>query len=139
VQLPGDPIVTLTNETIERKLASGSVGMRTGKSGLLFTVFNEKRRFLSSLTEEETKGFSGSWNRRLAPRTNSILTGSWQRLTNDDQNTERDFWYVEARLSRQIMRKLNGSVLYRFTKEEPDQDRDGYQENRIEARLTAYF
>ena len=113
--------------------------MRTGKSGLLFTVFNEKRRYLSSLTEEETKGFSGSWNRRLAPRTNSNLSGSWQRIKDDDRNTERDFWYIEARLSRQIRRRLNGSVLYRFSKEESDRDRDGYQENRIEARLTAYF
>jgi uncharacterized protein (PEP-CTERM system associated) len=139
VQVPGDPIVSLRNETFERKRASGSVGMRTGKSGLLFTVFNEKRRYLSSLTEEETKGFTGAWNRRLAPRTNSNLLGSWQRITDDDQNTERDFWYIEALLSRQIRRKLNGSVLYRFSKEEPDRDRDGYQENRIEARLTAYF
>ena len=72
--------------------------MRTGKSGLLFTVWNEKRRYLSSLTEEETKGFDAASNRRLAPRTNSILSGSWQRITDDDQNTERDFWYIEARL-----------------------------------------
>ena len=139
VQVPGDPIVSLRNETFERKRASASVGMRTGKSGLLFSVFNEKRRYLSSLTEEETKGFDASWNRRLAPRTNSNLLGSWQRITDDDQNTERDFWYIEARLSRQIRRKLNGSVLYRFSKEEPDKDRDGYEENRVEARLTAYF
>lgn len=143
---PGDvvviqqiPLVSLTDETIERKRASGSVGMRTGKSGLLFTVFDEKRRFLSSLTEEETRGFSGSWNRRLAPRTNSIVTGSWQRITNDDQGTERDFWSIETLLSRQIQRRLNGSVMYRFSKEESDGNRDGYEENRIEARLTAYF
>jgi uncharacterized protein (PEP-CTERM system associated) len=139
VIVPTGPIVSLTDETIERKRASGSVGLRTGKSGLRFTVFNEKRKFLSSLTEEETKGFSGSWNRRLAPRTNSILTGSWQRITNDDNNTERDFWYIQTQLSRQIRPRLNGSVLYRFSKEEPDNNRDGYEENRIEARLTAYF
>jgi uncharacterized protein (PEP-CTERM system associated) len=136
---PTGPIVSLTNETIERKRASGRIGMRTGKSGLLFNVFNEKRKYLSSLIEEETKGFDASWNRRLAPRTNSNLLGSWQRLTNNDLNTERDFWYIEAQLSRQIRPRLNGSVRYRFSKEEPDKDRDGYQENRIEARLTAYF
>ena len=103
---PTDPIVSLTDETIERKRASGSVGLRTGKNGLLFTVFNVKRKFLSSLTEEETKGFSGSWDRRLAPRTNSIVTGSWQRITNDDHNTERDFWYIQTQLSRQIQRRV---------------------------------
>jgi uncharacterized protein (PEP-CTERM system associated) len=139
VIVPTGPIVSLTDETIERKRASGTFGLRTGKSGLRFTVFNEKRRFLSSLTEEETKGFSGSWDRRLAPRTNSIVTGSWQRITNDDSNTERDFWYIQTQLSRQIQRRLNGSVLYRFSKEEPDGNRDGYEENRIEARLTAFF
>jgi hypothetical protein len=67
------------------------------------------------------------------------MTGSWQRITNDDIDSERDFWFVEAGLSRQIQRRLNASVFYRFSKEEPDGDRDGYKENRIEARLTAFF
>ena len=138
VSVPFGPVTSITDEVIERKRASGSVGLRTGKTGLRFTVFNEKRSFLSSQTEEETKGFSGSWDRRLAPRTNSIVTGSWQRITNED-NSERDFWFVETKLNRQIRPRLNGNIFYRFSREESDGNRDGYEENRIGARITAHF
>ena len=113
IELPLGPVTSLSDEVIERKRASGTVGMRTGKTGLRCTVFNEKRRFLSSQTEEETKGFSGSMDRRLGALTNAIVTGSWQRRTSED-NSERDFWSVETRLTRRIRPKLNGNVFYRF-------------------------
>ena len=133
------PIVSLTDETIERKRAFGSVGWRAGRTGLQFSVFNEKRKFLSSLTEEETTGFSVSMNRRLASRSNLDVTGSWQRNKDDDNDSDRDFWSIQTRLGRQIGRRLDGSVLYRFSKQESSRNDDGYEENRIEARLTAVF
>ena len=138
VSVPFGPVTSLTDEVIERKHASGTVGLHTGKTGLRFTVFNEKRRFLSSQTETETKGFSGSWNRRLASRTNSVVTGSWQRRTDED-NSERDFWFVETRLSRRIRPQLNGNVFYRFSREKSDGNQSGYDENRIGATITAFF
>ena len=138
VQVPFGPVTSLSDEVVERKRASGSVGLHTGKTGLLFTVFNEKRRFLSSQTEEETNGFSGSANRRLASRTNAIVTGSWQRRTDED-NSERDFWFIETRLSRQIRPRLNGNVFYRFSREESDGSQSGYDENRVGATITAFF
>ena len=141
---PTGPITSLTNEVEERKRASGTVGMRTGKTGLRFTVFREQRRFLTSLREEDTTGFSSSINRRVAPRTNAVLTGSWQRIEDDDprdnvDNGERDFWYIDAQLRRQIRPRLDGMVGYRFTRQESDREDDGYSENRVIARITAYF
>ena len=144
---PGDLVVvvpietiSLTDEVFERKRASGTFGIKTGKSGLRFTVFDERRRLLTSLTEEQTSGITASWNRRLAARTNSTLTSSWQRITRDVvPSNDRDFWYVQALLSRQIRPKLNGSVEYRFTRQDGDDDRNDYDENRIEARITATF
>jgi uncharacterized protein (PEP-CTERM system associated) len=141
---PTGPITSLTNEVEERKRGSGSVGMRTGKTGLLFTVFSEKRRFLTSLREEDTWGFSSSIDRRVAPRTNAVLTGSWQRIEDDDprdnvENEERDFWFIDAQLRRQISPRLDGMVGYTFTRQESGRDDDGYDENRVIARITAYF
>ncbi len=138
VEVPIDPVFSLTNEVIERERASASVGMKTGRSGLQFTVFDERRTRLTSLTEEHTRGLSASWNRRVAPRTNSTLTGSWQRFSDVD-DTDSDFWYVQAQLRRQIRPKLNGSVEYRFTRQDDDDDLNDYDENRVMARLTAYF
>jgi uncharacterized protein (PEP-CTERM system associated) len=144
VIVPSGPITSLTNEVEERKRGSGSVGMKTGKTGLIFTVFREQRRFLTSLREEDTTGFSSSINRRVAPRTNAVLTGSWQRIEDDDPSGtrnigDRDFWYIDAQLRRQIRPRLDGMVGYSFTRQDSDREVDSYDENRLEARITAYF
>ena len=139
VLAPTGPITSLTNEVEERKRASGSVGMRMGKTGLLFTVFSENRRFLTSLTEEDTNGFSASIDRRVAPRTNAILSGSWQRIESDRGAGDSDFWYIDTQLRRQIRPRLDAMVGYSFTRQDADFERNSYSENRIEARITAFF
>jgi len=140
VIVPTGPISSLTNEVIERKRGSASVGMRTGKTGLRFTAFKQQRRYLTSLREEDVHGFSASVNRRVAPRTNAIVTGSWQRI--EEKNGGRgdtDFWFVEGDLRRQIRPRLEGMVGYSFTRQDSDDGRDNYSENRVQARITAYF
>jgi uncharacterized protein (PEP-CTERM system associated) len=136
---PTGPITSLTNEVEERKRAFASVGMRTGKTGLLFTAFSENRRFLTSLTEEDTNGFSASIDRRVASRTNAILTGSWQRIESDRGNGDSDFWYIDTQLRRQISPKLDAMVGYSFTRQDSEISRNSYSENKIEARITAFF
>ena len=136
---PTGPINSLTNEVEERERASGSVGMKTGKTGLLFTVFSEKRHFLTSQTKEDTNGFSVSIDRRVAPRTNAILSGSWQRIESDRGSGDSDFWYIDALLRRQISPRLDAMAGYSFTRQDSETDRNSYDENRLEARITAYF
>jgi uncharacterized protein (PEP-CTERM system associated) len=142
VVVPTGPISSLTNEVIERKRGSATVGVKTGKTGLRFTVFKQQRRYLTSLREEDTLGFSTSVNRRLAPRTNAIVTGSWQRI--EEKNSFRgntDFWFIEGDIRRQIRPKLEGLIGYSFTRQDSDADvsRNSYSENRVQARITAYF
>jgi uncharacterized protein (PEP-CTERM system associated) len=142
VNVPLPPIVTLTDQVIERKRAFGSLGIDTGKTGMRVAVFNEKRNFQESGEEETTRGISGSWDWRLAPRTNWILTGSWQRIERDNSSSNsgnRDFWYVQPQVRRQIRRNLDGSLAYRFVRQDSDDDRNDYDENSVIARLTAYF
>jgi uncharacterized protein (PEP-CTERM system associated) len=131
-------IISLSDEVEERKRASGTFGMNTGRSGVRVTIFHETREGLDSREEEKTQGARGSWNRRLASRTNSILTGSFQRITGDDRD-DRDFWYINASLIRRISRKLTGTLDYRFTRQDSDNDQNDYDENHVIARLTATF
>ena len=139
--VPSGPVSSLTNEVIERKRGSATLGVKTGKTGLRFTVFKQQRRYLTSLREEDTHGFSASVNRRVAPRTNAIVTGSWQRI--EDTGTgglgDTDFWFIEGDIRRQIRPRLEGLVGYSFTRQDSDDGRDDYSENRIQARITAYF
>ena len=144
VSQPTGPISSLTNEVIERKRGSASVGMKGGKTGLLFTVFTQKRKYLTSLREEESNGFTASVNRRVAPRTNAVLTGSWQRIEESEPGDSRlngdiDYWYIDAQIRRQIRPRLDGMVGYSFTRQDSYRDGDSYDENSIKAKLTAYF
>lgn len=144
VSQPTGPVSSLTNEVIERKRGSASVGMKGGKTGLLFTVFSQKRKYLTSLREEDTNGFTASINRRVAPRTNAVLTGSWQRIEEKDPGDDRrngdiDYWYIDAQLRRQIRPRLDGMVGYSFTRQDSYRDGDTYDENSVRAELTAYF
>ena len=142
---PGDVIVpvqseifSLSDEVEERKRASGTFAMDTGRSGVRVTVFHENRDGLDSGIDEKSRGVRGSWNRRLAPRTNSILSGFFQRITGDSRD-DRDFWYINASLVRRISRKLTGTAEYRFTRQDSDNDQNDYDENHVIARLTATF
>jgi uncharacterized protein (PEP-CTERM system associated) len=142
---PGDVVVpvqtdifTLTDEVEERKRASGTFGMDTGRTGIRLTVFHENRDRLESGTEEKTRGGTASVNRRLAPRTNTILTSSFRRITGDTRE-DTDFWYIDASLVRQIARGINGSLSYRFTRQDSNDDQQDYDENHVIARLTAAF
>jgi uncharacterized protein (PEP-CTERM system associated) len=145
---PGDLLVSvptevtsLTNETIKRKRGSGSVGMRTGKSGLLFTVWNEKREGQETGDNETTTGISGNWNRRLASRTNSVFTASWQKIQNDQStnNGDQNLWYLQEQLVRQIGPRTQGSLELRHTVQDSGNSRSGYTENLIFARVTRTF
>ena len=143
--VPLPPITTLTDEVIERKRAFGSVGVDTGKTGLRMNIFHEQRDFQESGEEETTRGISGSWDWRFAPRTNWILTGSWQRIERDNtistgtNAADRDFWYIQPQIRRQIRTYLDGSLAYRFVRQDSDDDRNNYDENSVIARITAYF
>lgn len=142
VTVPQAPVESLTDEVTENKIARGTFGMKLGKTSMRVTVFDLKRTRLSTLRVDDTRGFSGSLNRRVAPRTNATLSGSWQNINITD-NTGRDdqrvFWFVQGKLSRQIRRKLTGSVLYVFTQQESEGNGVNYSENRIVAALTAVF
>jgi uncharacterized protein (PEP-CTERM system associated) len=77
-------------------------------------------------------------NRRLAPRTNTILTSSFRRITGDTRE-DTDFWYIDASVVRQIARGINGSLSYRFTRQDSNDDQQDYDENHVIARVTAAF
>lgn len=133
--------ISLTDEVIERKRGTGTFQMDTGRSKVRVSVFDERRRFLTSLTDDRSRGVSGSWDRRLAPRTNTILTGSYQLLADRDvaSDLEDVFLFIQAELVHRLGNRIDGTLLYRFTRRDSNDNARDYDENSIAARLTAYF
>ena len=141
VEVPLESTFSLTNEVFERKRGEGTFGMRGGKTGLRFTIFEERREYQVSGREERVRGISGSINRRLAPRTNGILSGAYTRNLDDtrDSDFEDVYTFLRAEASREISRKATGSVAYQFQMQDSNDNNRDYTENSLEARLTVFF
>jgi uncharacterized protein (PEP-CTERM system associated) len=141
VDEPLNPFFSLTNEVFERKRGEGTFGMKGGKTSLRFTIFEERREYQVSGVEERVRGISGSVNRRLAPRTNGILSGSYQRNLEDtnDSDLEDVYAFLRAEVSRQITRRARGSLAYQLQLQDSNDDSRDYTENSLEARLTVFF
>jgi uncharacterized protein (PEP-CTERM system associated) len=141
VDEPLGPTFSLTNEVFERKRGSGTFGMKGAKTGLRVTIFEERREYQVSGREERVRGISGSINRRLAPRTNGILSGSYERNKDDTEFSDLEdvYAFIRTEVSRQISRKATGSIAYQLQLQDSNDDSRDYTENSLEARLTVVF
>ncbi len=135
IQLP-----TLTDEVFITKTANLSVSFRTGKSTLSADVFKTYRIFELSGNEEEVTGISGSWNWKIFRRSDFSLRSSWQKTESDGTNAFSDKQFnISARITRNILSRLNGSVEYRYVDQSSGNDFNNYSENRISANLSLQF
>lgn len=139
VEVPLFDTFELTDEVFERKIGRASVGVQTGKTSLLFSIFDERREFLSRLDEERNYGARASWNWRVGALTSTIATASWRHREGRAGQTEDDFWHIEAGLDRQIGRDWTASLRYRHAELDSERAGRGYEENRVTARLNMRF
>jgi len=129
----------LTNDVLVRKIARGSVGIRTARTGIRFSVFDERRAYQTSGEEQKTKGVNGSWSWRFATRTSSVLTSGWQRTHYSTSSSSSAFWYTEETIARRIAPRLTGDVNYRHISRTSGAVGGGYDANQISFTLTMYF
>ncbi len=141
---------SLTNQVIVRKQGQLSVSGVTGRSTLNLALFHSRREFQLSLTRDTSIGAAVSWRWRFTPRTNSVLGLSWNRNTTINSaglvlNQRNNIYDVSFRLTRNIgdyfniAKNINGSVEYRFIKQDSSNPTFSYDENRIVALLNILF
>lgn len=135
-----------TDSLIERKRAQATAAFQTAKSDFSFSVYNERRNFLSNIlsvnvsaTDEKTLGASGQWLLRFSGRSTASLTSAIERIEFGSDGREDDFWHIEAGVTREISRSMKGSVRYRFAQNESDDINEEYDENRLSAHLSIQF
>ncbi|NOR69562.1 MAG: TIGR03016 family PEP-CTERM system-associated outer membrane protein, partial [Methylomarinum sp.] len=131
---------TLVDDVFISKRAGLSVSFKTGKSNISADIFRIQRTFELSGVEEEVKGVSGSWNWSFVRRSNFSLRSSWQKSESDGINAFSDKRFnISARITRNILSRLNGSVEYRYVDQRSENDLNSYSENRITANLSLRF
>jgi uncharacterized protein (PEP-CTERM system associated) len=131
---------TLTDEIIVRQRASAGISYTRRKSTIRLSGFDEQRVYQSSLQEERVRGLDVSWTLKLTPRTQSLLTVGVQRNRVKPVVQQNEYYFIQMGLTHQLSRGITGGLEYRFfSQSSNDSSVDGYQENRLTARVTVRF
>ena len=138
ISFPVD-VLTLTDEVVERKRASGSASYKTGRSVFNGLIYNERRLFLESLNKERTNGGQLSWAWRYSGTTDFILNGGLVRRSRNQNSQEDDLWYVQWSVEHDFTPNAQGAITLRHTEQESNLPSNEYVENRITARLRMEF
>lgn len=137
-------VPTLTDDVLERKRLEGFGSIRVGKkSNLDLTVFDESRTFLVAGDREDAFGVRTGWTWRLSRQTTSRANLGWRRtegrLGGAGTAPDSDLWNFSVGVGHQFLANVNGSVDYRFAKQDSDSAANSYEENRVTARLSMTF
>jgi len=143
------PLASLTNDVLSRKKADVSVSYRTGKSTFQIGSFFSRRDYKYSNNGVETVySANASWNWFFTRRTSLYISPSWQKIDRKNSNTgdyKQQRYQGILRVTRTIplnigrYKVLNGSLEYRFLKQNSNVIANSYMENRITASLFMNF
>lgn len=133
----------LTDELFTRKRGEIAFTANTTKNRFGLTVYNERREFEQSLSDQDVYGVIGNWSWQIRRNVFSELTFNWQ--TNDSSATtagnsfNNDRLNVAFLLGRTISRHISVNVRYNFLNQDSDSDANEFRENRITGNLIYQF
>jgi len=133
-------VFSLTNQDFLRQRGQFSVTMKTGKSDIVFSVYDENRIYSPPTNQsEEVIGPMASWTWRFAPRTSTMIGGGWQRRNPVGTDLHEDYWNGSIVLMRTISRDVNASLGYSHFQRNSYDASNEYAENRVTIQLNMQF
>ena len=132
-------IFSLTDQDFIRKRGQLAVTLHSGKSDIVFSVFNENRTYSLTDATEEVAGTTASWTWRFAPRTSAMIGGGWQRRNPVNTDLHEDIWNGSVALMRTVSRNVNASLEYSHLQHNTFVAFGDYGENRVTAQLNMRF
>jgi hypothetical protein len=141
-------VPTAIDEVFTRQRGELSFTGNTGKSGVNFKVYTEKRHYQESGNDQDVLGWDTSWNWRMTARTNSILSFRWQKTDGDavvtagvPSTTNSDQTYKSASLiiNRRLTSDASANIRLLRAEQSSDIPANDYVENRITAGITVHF
>lgn len=132
----------LVNDVLVRKRGDLTFSYQTGKSSYNASLYNERRTYQLSASEDTIYGATGGWQWQFAPRLNFFLQPIWQSTNGITSNERYD---VALGLSRSIPINLgrpslmNTKVEFRHIEQVSETAGLGYTENRATANFFVQF
>ena len=132
-------VFSLTDEDFLRERGEITVTMHTGKSDIVFGVFDERRTYSISNNSEDVSGTNASWTWRVAPRTSTLIGGGWQRRNPVNTDNHEDTWNGSLALIRTLSEHANLSLEYSHLQKNTYVVAGDYDENRVALQLNMLF
>jgi uncharacterized protein (PEP-CTERM system associated) len=143
--LPFDPstgptslVSDLTRTKTFRADLNGTRGRNSFRVGALHETQEDDTPVLTS-DEETSIGVDGSWTRRLNPRTNFRLQGSFVNTEFSNENREDKEYSITTGLDYNLFSNINAFANYNYRRQDSDLKSEEYIENRITFGARANF
>jgi len=132
-------VPALTTEVYLSERYSGSVTIRSPKSTVNLSAFNDVRTFQTSNETETTTGGNVSWVWEFGARTRSDIGANFLRREYRATDREDDLWFGHARLIRDLRRNLEATLSYERTQREIRGEGVDYRQNVVSLRARLRF
>ena len=129
---PSNPPTSLEDQVTRNKTFRAALTATRGRNTFnLSTVFRDQREE-DTLTPDNEKAyvFSGSWQRRLNPKTNFVLNGSHTTTKFDLDDREDKAYTATTSVDYRLFRNVTVFASYSYRQKDSSDNAEDYQENR---------
>jgi len=114
-----------------RKRMSANFALKSAKSRLAFSAYNEKRLYQAANNQERVYGLNGRFDWNFALRT-KLRLGATGQIRNFRGSSRQDgFANVRATIERKMRRKLTGSISVQHTRLDSSINANDYNQNML--------
>ena len=130
---------TQSNETYLSKNLIGTVSYNLRRNTWTLSLYNNRREFQTSGTNDTTLGLRATWGFTPEVRTTYTLSGGISKVEESVTGRSDDLWNIGLVVSRKFQPKLRGSVEVRHQERVSNLAGGDYSENAVAARLNMTF
>jgi len=120
---------SISNDAFVRKHFSGNFSLKSAKSVLKLSIFNEKRIYQTDDTSERIYGGAGSLDWKFGKRTSLLLSGAGQITNRRGSSIKDGLLQVSAEVKRQLRKKLSGSIGITHARRDTSINSQDYRQN----------
>jgi len=123
-----------------RKRLESNIKYNHSRTSLNWSVFNEKRIFLTGDGEDKSYGTSIIWDWTLTDKTSPSLSAGWQRIQSDLPTLlDNKLLNIDLGIVHISSKRLISSISYRYLKQHSNNQQNNYEQNSISLNVALLF